>query len=179
MWQSLIWPLLLLFGAAKAGWAEERLLTREVASKFLNAKRTVRIYLPASYYQQPTRHYPVLYLHDGQNLFSSAGTNICFGWGNWELDKTADEFCRTGKLQEILLVAIYNSSARYEEYCGRHRSINASANTEFENYTSFLIQELKPKIDSEYRSRPEPANTGLMGSSMGGICSIVLAWEPS
>ena len=119
----------------------------------------------------------MLYLNDGQNLFSSAGTNICFGWGNWELDKTMDELCRTRKMQEIILVAINNSPARYAEYCGRHHSSETETNTEFENYASFLIRELKPKIDSDYRSRPEPENTGLMGSSMGGICSIVMAWD--
>ena len=51
------------------------------------------------------------------------------------------------------------------------------ANTDFENYTSFLIRELKPRIDSEFRTRREPADTGTMGSSMGGICSVILAWE--
>jgi predicted alpha/beta superfamily hydrolase len=119
----------------------------------------------------------VLYLHDGQNVFSSAGTNICFGWGGWDLDKTADELCRAGKMQEIILVAVDNSNARYAEYCGRHHSGDTNANTEFENYATFLIRELKPKIDSSYRTRPEPENAGLMGSSLGGICSIILAWE--
>jgi enterochelin esterase-like enzyme len=80
-------------------------------------------------------------------------------------------------MPEILLVAIDNSPARYSEYCGRHRSADADGSTAFENYASFLVQELKPKIDSDFRTQPEPANTGIMGSSMGGICSIVLAWE--
>jgi predicted alpha/beta superfamily hydrolase len=119
----------------------------------------------------------VLYLHDGQNVFSSAGTNISFGWGSWDLDKTADELCRAGKMKEIILVAVDNTDARYVEYCGRHHSADTNGNTEFENYTAFLIQDLKPKIDSTYRTRLEPANTGIMGSSLGGICSIVLAWE--
>lgn len=83
------------------------------------------------------------------------------------------------------MVAVDNSAARYEEYCGRLNrahsveSTNAStnANTAFENYTAFLITELKPRIDREYRTKPDSANTGVMGSSMGGICSLVLAWE--
>jgi predicted alpha/beta superfamily hydrolase len=98
----------------------------------------------------------VLYLHDGQKL----GINICFGWGNWELDKALGGLCRARKLQEIILVAIDISPARYAEYCGRDRSGETNANTEFEDYASFLIQQLKPEIDSEYRTRPEPANTG-------------------
>jgi predicted alpha/beta superfamily hydrolase len=130
-----------------------------------------------SYRLEPNRRYPVLYLHDGQNVFSSAGTNICFGWGSWGLDKTVDELCRAGRIQEIILVGVDNSAARYAECCGRHRSGCTNGNTEFENYTAFLLRELKPKIDSNYRTRPEPANTGVMGSSLGGICSIILAWE--
>ena len=50
----------------------------------------VRIYVPPSYEKDLRRRYPVLYLQDGQNAFSTVGTNVAFGWGNWELDKTAD-----------------------------------------------------------------------------------------
>ena len=174
MWRISVFLLVLWCGN---GLAEERLLSHEVASKFLNATRTVTIFLPPSYHLEANRRYPVLYLHDGQNLFSSAGTNICFGWGNWELDKTVDELCRTRKMQEIILVGINNSPARFAEYCGRHDSSLTKTNTQFENYASFIIRELKPRIDSDYRTRPEPENTGLMGSSMGGICSVVMTWE--
>src|SRR5258705_6244137 len=59
------------------------------------------------------KRYPVLYLHDGQNVFSSAGTNVCFGWGNWEVDKTVDVLCRARKLQHIILVIIDHTAARY------------------------------------------------------------------
>ena len=175
MWRTLFFVLLLLL--AQSGRANERLIKEEIPSKFLNAARTVQIYLPTSYPRETDRRYPVLYLHDGQNLFSSAGTNICFGWGNWELDKTVDELSRVGKMQEVILVAIDNSPARYAEYCGRHHGGGTNANTEYENYVSFLVQELRPRIDSRYRTRPEPRNTGAMGSSMGGICSVVLAWD--
>ena len=176
MWRTLIsWLLLLMLAQLSRG--EQRSLKQEVASRFLNGPRTVRIYLPPSYYREPNRRYPVLYLHDGQNVFSSAGTNICFGWGSWELDKTLDALAQTKQMQEIILVAVDNSPARYAEYCGQHHSVETNRHTAFENYASFLIQELKPKIDSDYRTRPDPAKTGVMGSSLGGICSMVLAWE--
>ena len=176
MWQNLIsWLFLLTVAQLSRG--EERFLKQEVASRFLNGPRTVRIYLPASYHREPNRRYPVLYLHDGQNVFSFAGTNICFGWGSWELDKTADALCQAKKMQEIILVGVDNSNARYAEYCGRHHSGETNANTEHENYAAFLIRELKPQIDSGYRTRPGPENTGVMGSSLGGICSMVLAWD--
>ena len=153
------------------------LLETNLPSKFFSWNRGIHIYLPPSYLTQPQRRYPVLYLHDGQNVFSSAGTNTAFGWGSWELDKTADELSRAGKMQEIIMVAVDNSFARYEEYCGRHHAANASTNTAFENYAALLITEIKPRIDRDYRTLPDAAHTAVMGSSMGGICSVVLAWE--
>jgi len=163
----------------------ELLKDEETPSRFLGASRTVHIYTPPSYEKESGRRYPVLYLHDGQNVFSSAGPNVAFGWGNWELDKTVDELCRTGKMCEIIMVAVDNSSARLREYSGRTDSTrvaatnpaSATTNTAFENYAAFLITELKPKIDREYRTLPDPAHTGVMGSSMGGLCSLALAWE--
>ena len=84
------------------------------------------------------------------------------------------------------MVGVDNSAARTNEYSGRIRhaqsagstnTASTNANTAFENYTAFLITELKPRIDREYRTKTDAANTGVMGSSMGGICSVVLAWE--
>jgi predicted alpha/beta superfamily hydrolase len=157
------------------------LLDTNVPSRFFGWNRGIHIYLPPSYGSKPHARYPVLYLHDGQNVFSSAGTNCAFGWGSWELDKTADELSRAGKMREIIMVAVDNSFARYDEYCGRHHATNetasATTNTAFENYAAFLITELKPRIDRDYRTLSDPAHTCVMGSSMGGICSLVLAWE--
>ena len=149
-----------------------------VPSHFFGWNRGVHVYLPPSYPTQPQRRYPVLYLHDGQNVFSSAGTNCAFGWGSWELDQTVDALCRAGKMQEIIMVAVDNSPARLTEYGGRHHAPGGPAtNTAFENYEAFLITELKPQIDREYRTLPGAAHTAVMGSSMGGLCSLALAWE--
>ena len=166
-----------LTAVTQAGSAAERFVTQELPSQFLKSPRKIRIYLPPSYHSSPQSRYPVLYLHDGQNVFSTAGTNCSFGWGSWELDKTVDELCEAGKMQEVILVAVDNTPARYAEYCGRHHPGSINGNTEFENYSAFLVQELKPRIDSSYRTLAEPAHTGLIGSSMGGICSLVLAWD--
>jgi predicted alpha/beta superfamily hydrolase len=161
-----------------------------VFSKHVNTNRTVRIYLPPSYGQDASRRFPVLYLHDGQNAFTTVGTNVAFGWGNWELDKTADALCAAGKLREIIMVAVDCSAERYLEYRGpanprpesdaqeaKRRRLAPGDNSRYEKYRQFLIEELKPKIDREYRTMPDAANTGVMGSSMGGICSLALAWE--
>lgn len=170
----------------KAALGQSQLLKEEaVPSHFLGGSRTIRVYLPPSYQNETSRRFAVLYLHDGQNVFSSAGTNVGFGWGNWRLDNTVDQLCRAGKMQEIIMVAVDNSPARLNEYSGLldlsgpGGQTNASATngkSPFGNYAAFLIEELKPKIDHEYRTRPGPANTGVMGSSMGGICSLALAW---
>jgi len=159
-----------------------------VVSQLLGTNRFVRIYLPPSYDREPSRRYPVLYLHDGQNVFTTVGPHVAFGWGNWELDKTADELSASRKMREIIMIGIDCSAERYLDYRGpaypmfdpgaSSRRIPAPGdNSRFEKYARFLIEELKPKIDREYRTLPDPGNTGIMGSSMGGICSLVLAWQ--
>jgi len=168
-----------------------RLLTPlSVPSRFLGTNRTVRVFLPRSYDTDPKKRYPVLYVHDGQNVFSSAGPDCCFGWGNWNLDGTADGLAAEGRMREIIIVAIDNSRYRYQEYRGpahhySKRELSAlkrpppGANDEsrFENYGAFVVKELKPRIDKEFRTLKGPKDTGLMGSSLGGICSLAMAWN--
>ena len=166
------------------------LTPQSMPSKYLGTNRTVRIYLPPSYFKQPSRRYPVLYLHDGQNVFSSAGTDCCFGWGSWEIDHIADTLIAEGKMREVIMVAVDNSRYRYQEYRGpaykyskrelaelKRRPSGANDDSRFENYSNFLIKELKPYIDKKFRTLPKPQNTGIMGSSLGGICSLAIAWE--
>ena len=154
------------------------LMDTNLPSRLYDWNRGVHIYLPPSYRTQPERRYAVLYLHDGQNVFSSAGTNCAFGWGSWELDRTVDKLCRTGKMREIIMVAVDNSFARFSEYNGRHHApAETTTNTAFENYEAFLITGLKPQIDREYRTLPDAAHTAVMGSSLGGLCSLALAWD--
>ena len=145
-----------------------------VQSRVLGTNRIVRIYLPPSYERQSRKHYPVLYLHDGQNVFTTVGDRVAFGWGNWHLDETVTELSKARKMEEIIMVAVDCGPERYLDYRG---PVPPGENSRFEKYARFLIEELKPKIDLEYRSRREAVNTGSMGSSMGGICSLALAWE--
>ena len=160
-------------GVERAG----ALLDTTVASRFLGGERGVHVYLPMSYKKDLARHYPVLYLHDGQNTFSSTGTDTTFGWGSWELDRTVDELCRQEKMQEIIMISVDNSYARLEEYGGNRHQGESSVLTPFEKYEKFLTRELKPLMDNEYRTLPGAAHTAVMGSSMGGLCSLVLAWD--
>jgi enterochelin esterase-like enzyme len=152
------------------------LLDMSLKSRYLGSRRGVHVYLPPSYRRRPNGRLPVLYLHDGQNVFSNTDSDSTFGWGSWELDRTADALARTGKMREIIMVAVDNSPKRMEEYNGR-RSPGETSRTAFEDYESFLIEELKPQIGREYRTLSDAPNTGVMGSSMGGLCSLVLAWD--
>jgi predicted alpha/beta superfamily hydrolase len=164
---------------------EERL-----PSTVLDADRMVRVYLPASYAAEPARRYPVLYVQDGQNAFTTAGTHAAFGWGTWELDRIATELAAAGRMREIIMVAIDATEHRYTEYRGRARSYTAAelaalkrpppepgSNARFEAYSRFLREELKPRVDREYRTLTDAAHTGLIGASLGGIVSVTLAWE--
>jgi predicted alpha/beta superfamily hydrolase len=147
----------------------------EMSSAILGANRWIRIYLPPSYQTKRKKRFPVLYVHDGQNAFSTAGPHAAFGWGSWELDLTADRLIGEGRLQELIMVGIDCGARRYREYRGPVWP--GSANSDYENYARFLAEELKPRIDREYRTLKSARSTGVMGSSMGGICSFALAWE--
>ena len=163
---------------------------QRIASRFLGGGRVMQIYLPPSYDREKRRRYPVLYVHDGQNVFSTAGTNCCFGWGSWELDTTVDHLVSEREMREIIIVAVDNSRERYLEYRGpayrytekelqklRRKPPAPGDNTQFENYARFLIEELKPRIDRKYRTLKVPAHTAVMGSSLGGICSLAVALD--
>ena len=144
-------------------------------SEILSTNRFYRVYLPPGYETAREARYPVLYVHDGQNAFSTAGPRAAFGWGNWELDKTADRLVAARQMRPIIMVAVDCSASRYREYRGPIPM--PQDNGAYERYSRFLIDELKPKIDREYRTLTNAANTGLIGSSMGGVCSVALAWE--
>ena len=155
----------------------------------LGTNRTVRIWLPPSYDTASDARYPVLYLHDGQNVFSSAGPRVAFGWGNWEVDLTVERLVGEGRMREVILVAIDNSPRRYQEYRGRsapaneaddrefRRRIDAGDNSAYERFARFLATELKPAIDRRFRTLADPAHTGVLGSSLGGVVSLALAWD--
>jgi predicted alpha/beta superfamily hydrolase len=132
------------------------------------ASRTVRIYLPRGYNENTGKRYPVLYMHDGQNLFQGMGA-----YGCWNSDLNADRLTRAGKMREMIIVGVDNSPDRTTDYLPDYCGGNAN------KYAALLLNELKPLIDSTYRTLTDRANTATMGSSMGGIVSFYLGWEYS
>jgi enterochelin esterase-like enzyme len=152
----------------------------EIPSSSLGKPRRIHIYVPPGYNSPAAKRkrYPVLYVHDGQNAFSTAGAHAAFGWGAWDLDKTADRLIAENKIQPIIIVAIDCSEKRYQEYRGPKEWLKSRGNDDlYQKYARFLIDELKPKIDRDYRSKKTAKDTALIGSSMGGVASLALAWE--
>jgi predicted alpha/beta superfamily hydrolase len=130
----------------------------------LARERQIRLYLPPQYHQSQKR-YPVLYLHDGQNVFDEATAYA----GEWSVDETLNYLAAQGWL-ELIVVAIDNGGEhRMTEYSGWDHPRFGKA--EGKPYTSFISNVVKPYIDQHYRTHTEPQYTGIMGSSMGGLIS--------
>jgi predicted alpha/beta superfamily hydrolase len=126
--------------------------------------RSVIVRVPPSYRSQPDRRYPVLYLHDGQNCFDRA--TAAFG-AEWNVDETMDSLAAIGAIEEVILVAMNNTSDRIDEYSDTPLG---------KAYAAFVIGKVKPLVDSLYRTKPGPEHTAIMGSSMGGLISFLFTW---
>jgi predicted alpha/beta superfamily hydrolase len=131
----------------------------------LNRTRRIWLYLPPDYYTT-TKHYPVLYMHDAQNLFDEA-TSFS---GEWEVDETLNQLHQSGNFG-CIVVGIENGGAyRLDEYSPW---VNPSyGGGQGDEYTEFITNTLKPHIDGNFRTLPGRLTTGIMGSSMGGLISM-------
>jgi predicted alpha/beta superfamily hydrolase len=146
---------------------------RAFHSRFLARDRDIIVYLPPCYFDDPHRRYAVFYLHDGQNLFDPA-TSFIPGQ-DWKADETADELIASGRLDPLIIVGIYNMGEdRIDEYTPT-RDARHNRGGKADLYGRFIVEELKPFIDSAYRTLKDPGNTGLGGSSLGGLVSLYLA----
>jgi predicted alpha/beta superfamily hydrolase len=138
-------------------------------SKFLPDPRTVLVYLPPGYKARAARRYPVLYLHDGQNVFDKA-TSI---GEEWHVDETAQSLIESGQIEPIIIVGIYNTGEhRVNEYAPTKVAEKGGGGADL--YGRMLIEELKPLIDRKYKTLPSAASTGLGGSSLGGLLTLHL-----
>jgi predicted alpha/beta superfamily hydrolase len=131
----------------------------------LNRERTIRLYLPPSYATQVNKRYPVLYLHDGQNLFDEATAYA----GEWAVDETLDALAASTGF-EAIVVGIDNGREK------RMNELNPWPHARFgagegEVYLDFIVNVVKPSIDARFRTRLDAASTLIGGSSMGGLIS--------
>lgn len=142
--------------------------------------RTVHIWLPENYNEQET--YSVLYMHDGQMLFDATSS-----WNKqeWGVDEVASRLMQEGEIENLMVVGVFNAGQlRHKEYFPekayyllpreKQESIYGFESDQLmaDEYLKFLVRELKPYIDRNYATRPDPANTAIMGSSMGGLISL-------
>ncbi|MEO6326638.1 MAG: alpha/beta hydrolase-fold protein, partial [Thermoanaerobaculia bacterium] len=143
-----------------------------VASAHLHAPHDVVVYLPPGYDAEGTRRYPVLYLQDGQNLFDPR-TAFIYGQ-DWRLGETIETLLARRAIEPLLVVAVANAGAlRLDEYAPS-RDAARGAGGKADLYGRFLVEELKPYIDWRFRTRPGAADTGIGGSSMGGLLALHL-----
>lgn len=137
---------------------------REFLSQTLHNKRDILVWLPNSY-KTSKKKYPVLYMHDGQNIMDP---KTAFAGVDWRIDETASKLIRQNKIKEVIIVGINNTPDRLEEYSGSAKG---------QSYIKFLLEELKPFIDRKYRTLSGAENTSVMGSSMGGLISFFIVWN--
>lgn len=140
--------------------------------------RNVDVWLPPEY--SPTKRYSVLYMHDGQNLFIPELSYTKIDWG---VDETASKLIKEGKLRDMIVVGIWNTSNRFGDYMPA-KALNYATPEQIaeapeqirkslksDEYLKFIVQELKPFIDRTYPTKPGRDSTFIMGSSMGGLIS--------
>lgn len=149
------------------------------------APRHVDVWLPAAYEEAPHRAFPVLYVHDGQNLFDPA---LSFSGVAWEVDRTVEHLVRDGAVEPCIVVGIWNTPQRIPEYMPQKPMERLDSDKLMDRfvqtyggppssdaYLRFMVEELKPFVDRLYRTRTGPEDTTVMGSSMGGLVSLY-AW---
>ena len=144
-------------------------------SRFLRNQRDLIVYTPPGYEEQQWRRFPVLYLHDGQNLFDGA-TSFIPGQ-DWHVGQTADHYIQAGKVEPVIIVGMYNTKARIREYTPTH--VPKLGGGRADRYAKFLLEEVKPFIEREYRALTGSQYNGIGGSSLGGLVSLYLGLKHS
>ena len=136
----------------------------------LGRTRDIWIYVPPNYENSTSKNYPVLYMHDGQNLFDE----ITSSNGEWGIDEILERFFENGETEGVIVVGIENGDIhRTQEYCPwEFHYDNEILGGEGDEYVDFIVNTLKPHIDENYRTLPSRENTGIAGSSMGGLISL-------
>ena len=171
--QSFIFDILSrIFPSNKLFAGESKLeLISDFESKHVKFARDIIIYLPKSYYKKLNKKYPVIYAHDGQNLFDS---RTAFMNNDWKMGKTLDELIDDKIIEEVIVVGIYNTGTeRANEYTfSVDKRFRNAEGGDGPKHARFVVEELKPYIDNKYRTLQDKTNTAIMGSSLGAIASL-------
>jgi predicted alpha/beta superfamily hydrolase len=132
-------------------------------SAILGRKHLVRVYLPPGYHENPLRQFPVLYMQDGKNLFFP---EEAFGGRDWQVDEALHLLDSMNAVDRAVVVGIF-SGDRMGEY----------TKPGYEAYARSVVEEVKPEVDRKIRTLSSPRETGVVGSSLGGVVSFYMAWE--
>jgi len=144
----------------------------EIRSRFLPQSHDVIVCLPPGYHEEPARRYPVLYLHDGQNVFDDLPLSP-FGV-QWGVDTTARALMHARVIEPIIIVAIGNAGRdRIDEYTPTRDNMH-DAGGMADRYGQMLVYEIKPWVDHTWRTRRTARDTAVAGSSLGGLLSLHL-----
>jgi predicted alpha/beta superfamily hydrolase len=133
-------------------------------SQVLGNTRGIWIYLPPTYVENTLASMPVVYMHDGQNLFDPSAA---FGGNTWQVQQTMDAAAEDGTIAEAIVVGVENTSDRINEYTPVPDPQNGGGKGDV--YLKMLTTELKPHVDATMRTLPDRANTLMIGSSLGGL----------
>ncbi|RVT42059.1 alpha/beta hydrolase [Sphingobium algorifonticola] len=165
--------------------AQGRLVTLADFPSAHVAPRTVTIWLPPGY-DAGRRRYPVVYMHDGQNLFDAKAANFGVEWG---MDEAVSRLAARSAARPAIIVGMASTPARYQEYMPRKiydrlppayaQAVRDTQKGEpvSDAYLRFIVAEVKPYVDRHFRTLAGPADTAIMGSSMGGLISIYALGE--
>lgn len=152
--------------------ASVRVLPEPLAMPGLYRSRKLRLCLPPSYDSAPDRRYPVIYMHDGQNLFDAATSYA----GEWRVDETCAQLAQETGF-EAIVVGIDNGGLRRNTEMAPYEH-PALGKAEGAAYLGFIANTVKPFIDAGWRTRPGREHTALIGSSLGGLIShAALLWH--
>lgn len=133
--------------------------------------RDVRIYLPRGYEENTWKRYPVLYMHDGQNIFHPGGA-----FGSWDVDFSATREIGQGRVREAIIVGMDNNTNRLAEYSPPGDAVQGNAGIG-DAYMDYVVNHVRPTIDTHFRTLNDPPNTLVAGSSMGGLISTYMGLE--
>jgi enterochelin esterase-like enzyme len=161
--------------AIRAGGATGDLRIHEFPSRVFRNTRYLRIWLPPGYDDAGNagRHFPVLYLNDGQNLFESS---TAFAGVEWQVDETADRLIREGAVPPMIFVGMDNTGKeRIREYMPYRSMHPRMLRVQGRYYPDFLTKEVMPFVERNYRIATGPENTGLGGSSLGALIALYTA----
>lgn len=132
-------------------------------SAILGRTHLFRVYFPPGYRENTLKRYPVVYMQDGRNLFFPQESFI---GAEWQVDETLDLLNSMSMIDETIVVGVH-AARREEEYTAPG----------YRDYGRSLVEEVKPLVDAQCRTLTGPAQTGVMGASLGGVVSFYLAWE--